>query len=386
MDDIELEDQTKRKISAEENRVKINKKLEILGIRGRSEEFILAPSFTRFLIEVDSDVKMSVFKSVANDIMAAVSSSKVSILAPIPNSPNVGIDVPNKKRVKVRLKELLSNQDQTRQENLLRVPLGKNINGETIEIDINKAPHLLIAGTTGSGKSVCLNTIIISILYNSRPDQVKLLIIDPKRVEMKAFSKIPHLLSPIITDPFIASEALKEVIKSMEERYSLFEKHNKKNIESFNNYAESKSLVKLPYYLIIIDELADLIMVAAKEVEDSIRRLTQLARAAGIHLIVATQRPSVDVITGVIKANIPSRIAFAVSSHVDSKTIIDSAGAEDLLGMGDMLLNFSGSTEVVRLQGAFVSDLEIEKVVEHVTEQADQSFIFKKINKNKEEN
>ena len=374
LENSEIDDMTKKREDAGINAVKINSKLEILGIRGKVKDFIIAPAFTRFLIEVESDVKMSLFNTINNDIMAAVSSSKINILAPIPNSPFVGIDIPNSKRSKVTLKELYQNIPFNQQSNLLTVPLGKDINGATVSVEINKTPHMLIAGTTGSGKSVCMNSIIMSLLLKTSPDDVRLMIVDPKRVEMSAFNDIPHLLCPIITEAKKAAVALNKLVLVMESRYQMFQETGNKNIESYNRFAVDNGKEKIPYYVVIIDELADLILVSSKEVEEAIRRITQLARAAGIHLIVATQRPSVDVITGVIKANIPTRIAFAVSSYIDSKTILDAVGAEDLLGLGDMLLSLSGSGGIQRVQGSYVSDDEIYKIVNHVKRQREPNF------------
>jgi S-DNA-T family DNA segregation ATPase FtsK/SpoIIIE len=374
LETAEADDMTKKREEAGINAVKLNTKLEILGIRGKVKDFIIAPAFTRFLIEVESDVKMSVFNSITNDIMVAVSSSKINILAPIPNSAFVGIDIPNTKRSKVTLKELFMNIPYNKQDELLTVPLGKDINGLTVSLEINKTPHMLIAGTTGSGKSVCMNSIIMSLLIRTSPDDVRLMIVDPKRVEMSAFNNIPHLICPIITEAKKAAVALNKLVTMMENRYEMFKNSGNKNIESYNRWAIDNNQEKIPYYIVVIDELADLILVSSKEVEESIRRITQLARAAGIHLIVATQRPSVDVITGVIKANIPTRIAFAVSSYIDSKTILDAVGAEDLLGLGDMLLSVSGSGGIQRVQGAYVSDQEIYNVVNHVKRQREPNF------------
>jgi DNA segregation ATPase FtsK/SpoIIIE-like protein len=374
LETAEADDMTKKREEAGINAVKLNTKLEILGIRGKVKDFIIAPAFTRFLIEVESDVKMSVFNSITNDIMVAVSSSKINILAPIPNSAFVGIDIPNSKRSKVTLKELFMNIPYNKQDELLTVPLGKDINGSTISLELNKAPHMLIAGTTGSGKSVCMNSIIMSLLIRTSPDDVRLMIVDPKRVEMSAFNNIPHLICPIITEAKKAAVALNKLVTMMESRYEMFKNSGNKNIESYNRWALDNNQEKIPFFIVVIDELADLILVSSKEVEESIRRITQLARAAGIHLIVATQRPSVDVITGVIKANIPTRIAFAVSSYIDSKTILDAVGAEDLLGLGDMLLSVSGSGGIQRVQGAYVSDQEIYNVVNHVKRQREPNF------------
>lgn len=284
----------------------------------------------------------------------------------------VGIEVPNSEVSVVTLREVLDSKANNHPEEKLLIGLGRDITGEAVLARLNKMPHLLVAGATGSGKSVCINGIIVSILMRAKPHEVKLMMIDPKMVELNVYNGVPHLLTPVVTDPKKASQALKKVVSEMERRYELFAHSGTRNIEGYNEYirhhneqSEAKQQ-ELPYIVVIVDELADLMMVASSDVEDAIMRLAQMARAAGIHLIIATQRPSVDVITGVIKANIPSRIAFAVSSQTDSRTILDSGGAEKLLGRGDMLFIPIGASKPIRVQGAFLSDDEVERVVEYV--------------------
>ena len=332
---------------------------------------------------------MSKVKSLSSEIALALAATDVRIQAPIPGKNTVGIELPNKVSVGVSFKEMIDVFDSPkyRSDNKLRVALGKDIMGEPEFMDINKMPHLLIAGSTGSGKSVCVNCIISSILMRAKPDEVKLIMVDPKKVELSMYNAIPHLLMPVITDPKKASAALQRVVAEMMDRYDKFEDSKTKNIEGYNEYLKKKNeklpeesrIPLLPYMVVIIDELADLMVVARKEVEDSIMRITQMARAAGIHLIVATQRPSADVITGVIKANIPSRIAFAVSSQIDSRTILDSSGAEKLLGKGDMLFDPMGSTTLTRIQGAFISETDVQKIVDACIKQQkatyDESFM-----------
>ena len=294
----------------------------------------------------------------------------VRIQAPIPGKNTIGIELPNKVNASVSFKEVLSNMPEVNEKTLLAVGLGKDIMGKVKWCEINATPHLLVAGSTGSGKSVCINCIIASILMRAKPDQVKLVLVDPKKVEFSMYDGVPHLLSPVVTDAKKASIALKNIVGEMERRYELLEHTKNKNIVGYNKFCETHpEYQKLPYIVVIIDELADLMLVAAKEVEDSIMRITQMARAAGIHLIVATQRPSTDIITGVVKANIPSRISFAVSSQIDSRTILDMGGAEKLLGKGDMLFLPMGESIPMRVQGAFVSEEEIEKLVNYTISQ-----------------
>lgn len=362
-------DHTANRHQAEINRTLLNNKFESLGMRAEVRDYLLAPAFTRFQIEVESDVKIGVFNQYKNDIMMALSAERINILTPIPGTSYVGIEVPNTRRSTVSFKEVFQSLPPQKKEDKLLTGIGKDITGNTVSFDISATPHLLVAGTTGSGKSVCINTIICSLLMRASPDEVRLLLVDPKRVEMNIYAKIPHLLCPVVTDAKQAAMALKRIVEVVDERYTLFNSANKKNIDLYNKFMRDSGQEPLPYYVVVIDELADLMLIASKDVEDSILRITQLARAAGIHLIVATQRPSVDIITGVIKANIPSRIAFAVSSLFDSRTILDTSGAEELLGKGDMLLSLTGAMITQRVQGAFISDDEIERIVEFVSKQ-----------------
>ena len=318
-----------------------------------------------------SDLKIT---GINKEIALALGAKDVRIQAPIPGKKTVGIELANKVVSPVSLREIL---EEKTNEPTLSVALGRTIMGESKSLDIAKTPHLLVAGSTGSGKSVCINSMIISLLMRTRPDEVKLVLVDPKKVELSMYNGIPHLLTPVVTDPKKANIVLQKMVTEMERRYELFEESKTKNIAGYNAYVDKKNeklseeeqIKRLPFIVIIIDELADLMLVAAKEVEDSIMRITQMARAAGMHLIVATQRPSTDVITGVVKANIPSRIAFAVSSNIDSRTILDMSGAEKLLGKGDMLLKPQGENIPVRVQGNFVSDEEIKDVVEYTIKQ-----------------
>ena len=309
------------------------------------------------------------------EIALALAAKDVRIQAPIPGKNTVGIEIPNRINTPVTLREVLAEVPDNSTYGKLLVGLGKDIMGKSIFCEINKTPHLLVAGATGSGKSVCINTIIASILMRNRPDEVKLLLIDPKKVELSLYNGVPHLLSPVVTDPRKASLALMKIVSEMESRYNLFTETRTKNIESYNEYIEkrnketSDNMEKMPYIVVIIDELADLMIVAAKEVEDSIMRITQMARASGIHLIVATQRPSTDVVTGIIKANIPSRISFAVSSNVDSRTILDMGGAEKLLGKGDMLFLPMGENTPVRVQGSFIHEEELKRLIDFTVKQ-----------------
>ena len=303
-----------------------------------------------------------------------LASSGVRIEAPIPNKNAVGIEVPNSEKAMVTLREILESNSFRNSKSKLTVALGRDIQGEATCADLSKMPHLLVAGTTGSGKSVCLNTMIVSLLYNAKPDEVKLIMIDPKKVEFTVYKSIPHLLVPVVADPRKAAGALSWAVAEMDKRYALFAEKGVRNLQGYNTYAVSNNLPKMPQIVIIIDELSDLMMAASNEVEDSICRIAQKARAAGMHLIVATQRPSVDVITGLIKSNIPSRIAFAVKSQIDSRTIIDTQGAEKLLGNGDMLYCPVGLSKPVRVQGSYVSDDEIERVIEFVTSQGEVKY------------
>ncbi|WP_411844097.1 DNA translocase FtsK [Salinicoccus sp. HZC-1] len=350
--------------------------LKNFGVNAKVSKIRIGPAVTQFEIQPDIGVKVSKIINLQNDIALSLAAKDIRIEAPIPGKSAVGIEVPNSVISMVTLREVLKRKDSG---NLLEVALGKDISGSPITAELNKMPHLLVAGATGSGKSVCINGIIISLLMKAKPHEVKLMMIDPKMVELNVYNGIPHLLSPVVTNPQKASDALNKIVSEMERRYDLFSHSGTRNMEAYNQYLERESddpekVQKLPYIVVIIDELADLMMVASKDVEASITRIAQMARAAGIHLIIATQRPSVDVITGIIKANIPSRIAFSVSSQTDSRTIIDSQGAEKLLGRGDMLFLPSGRSKPLRVQGAFLSDDEVTDVVEYITSQMKANY------------
>lgn len=330
----------------------------------------IGPTVTQYELEIKAGTKVSKLLSVQREIALALSAKEIRIQAPIPGKNTIGVEIPNKVNAPVSFKEVVSYLPEINEKTLLTVALGKDIMAKIKYAEINATPHLLIAGSTGSGKSVCMNCIIASILMRARPDQVKLVMVDPKKVELGMYNGIPHLLCPVVTDPKKASIALQNIVAEMERRYGILEKTHNKNIEMYNKFCEKNSdYQKLPYIVVIIDELADLMLVASKEVEDSILRITQMARAAGIHLIVATQRPSTDVITGVVKANIPSRISFAVSSSIDSRTILDMTGAEKLLGKGDMLFKPMGENTPIRIQGAYVSEEELQAIVDFVTKE-----------------
>lgn len=363
--------------SAEELRQRgetIVKTLKSFGVGTRIVDICQSPSVTRFELQPDPGVKISKITALADDIAMNLAAYGVRIEAPIPNKNAVGIEVPNAEKAMVTLREILESSSFQNSKSKLNVALGRDIQGEATCADLAKMPHLLVAGTTGSGKSVCLNTMIVSLLYNAKPDEVKLIMIDPKKVEFTVYRSIPHLLVPVVADPRKAAGALSWAVAEMDKRYALFADNGVRNLQGYNNYALAEGLPKMPQIVIIIDELSDLMMAASNEVEDSICRLAQKARAAGMHLIVATQRPSVDVITGLIKANIPSRIAFAVKSQIDSRTIIDTQGAEKLLGNGDMLYCPVGLSKPVRVQGSYVSDEEIERVIDFVTSQGEVKY------------
>ena len=367
-----------------DNIKRLEEVLRDFEVLAKVKEVHVGPSITQYELEVKSGTKMNKIKSLSSEIALALAATDVRIQAPIPGKNTVGVELPNKVAVGVSFREMAGfyTMPEYKSDNKLRVALGKDIMGEPEFMDINKMPHLLIAGSTGSGKSVCVNCIISSILMRAKPDEVKLIMVDPKKVELSMYNAIPHLVMPVITDPKKASAALQRVVAEMEDRYNKFEESKTKNIEGYNNYLKKKNeslpdeskIPLLPYMVVIIDELADLMVVARKEVEDSIMRITQMARAAGIHLIVATQRPSTDVITGVIKANIPSRIAFAVSSQIDSRTILDSGGAEKLLGKGDMLFDPMGATTLTRIQGAFISEEDVLKIVDYCISQQKATY------------
>lgn len=357
------------------NAAKLERTFQSFGVKARVTQVHLGPAVTKYEVHPDVGVKVSKIVSLSDDLALALAAKDIRIEAPIPGKSAIGIEVPNSEVAVVSLREVLESKQNDRPEAKLMIGLGRDITGEAVLAELNKMPHLLVAGATGSGKSVCINGIITSILMRAKPHEVKLMMIDPKMVELNVYNGIPHLLAPVVTDAKKASQALKKVVSEMERRYELFSHTGTRNIEGYNDYINRTNAEEdtkqpfLPYIVVIVDELADLMMVASSDVEDSITRLAQMARAAGIHLIIATQRPSVDVITGVIKANIPSRIAFAVSSMTDSRTILDMGGAEKLLGRGDMLFLPVGASKPVRVQGAFLSDAEVEEVVEFVISQ-----------------
>ena len=353
--------------------------LSEFGINGKVVEIHVGPAVTQYEVHIPAGTKLSRIVSLDKEIALAMAAKSIKIEAPIPGKNTVGIEVPNPVIAAVKIREVLGNIPSNQMNAKILVALGKDIMGRVQTADITKMPHLLVAGSTGSGKSVCINSFIASILMRYRPDEVKLLLVDPKKVELSNYNGVPHLLCPVVTNPKKASLALQRLVQEMEHRYDIFEEEGVKNIGSYNELIDKKnlageSLKHMTYIVIIIDELADLMMVASKEVEDSIMRITQMARAAGIHLIVATQRPSTDVITGVVKANIPSRISFAVSSQIDSRTILDCAGAEKLLGKGDMLYLPMGESAPIRIQGCFISDDEIRRLIEYVCNEQKASY------------
>ena len=372
-------DQSKEKKIVRENIKILEETFASFGIKVTVERAEIGPSVTKYEVKPAVGVRVNRISNLADDLALALAAKDVRIEAPIPGKSLVGIEVPNSEIATVSFRELWE-QSQTKPENLLEIPLGKAVNGTARSFDLAKMPHLLIAGSTGSGKSVAVNGIIASILMKARPDQVKFMMVDPKMVELSVYNDIPHLLIPVVTNPRKASKALQKVVDEMENRYELFAKVGVRNIagfnakvEEFNAQSEYKQ-VPLPLIVVIVDELADLMMVASKEVEDAIIRLGQKARAAGIHMILATQRPSVDVISGLIKANVPSRVAFAVSSGTDSRTILDENGAEKLLGRGDMLFKPIDENHPVRLQGSFISDDDVERIVNFIKAQADADY------------
>ena len=362
-------------VKAKEDIVNLEKVLQDFDITGKVVQVNIGPTVTQFELEIKAGTKVSKLLSIQREIALSLAAKDVRIEAPIPGKNTIGIELPNKINSSVSFKEVLNKMPDVDDKNLLAVGLGKDIMGKVKWMEINTTPHLLVAGATGSGKSVCMNCIITSILMRTKPDEVKLVMVDPKKVELSMYNGVPHLMCPVVTDPKKASVVLKNIVAEMEKRYDILERTKNKNIVGYNKFCEENpEYEKMPYIVVIIDELADLMLVAAKEVEDSIMRITQMARAAGIHLIVATQRPSTDVITGVVKANIPSRISFAVSSQIDSRTILDSTGAEKLLGKGDMLFLPMGESHPIRIQGAYVSEEEIIKVVNYVCEQQKATY------------
>ena len=349
---------------------KLEEVFKVFEISGKIVQVNIGPTVTQYEMELKAGTKVNKLLSIQREIALALAAKDVRIQAPIPGKSTIGIELPNKVNAAVSFKEVFSSMPSVNEKNLLAVGLGKDIMGKVRWVEINDTPHMLVAGSTGSGKSVCINCIIASILMRSRPEEVKLVLVDPKKVEFSMYNGVPHLLCPVVTNPKKASVALQNIVSEMERRYELFEHTKCKKISQYNEFCERNSeYKKLPYIVVIIDELADLMLVAAKEVEDSIMRITQMARAAGIHLIVATQRPSTDIITGVVKANIPTRISFAVSSSIDSRTILDMVGAEKLLGKGDMLFLPMGENQPTRIQGAFVSEEELQKIVDFTISQ-----------------
>ena len=352
--------------SLTETASKLQKTLYSFGVSAKVENVTVGPAITRYELKPAEGVRVSKIANLADDIALNLAAETIRIEAPIPGKQAVGIEVPNKQKEMVGLREVIESDEFKGNSSKLSIALGKDVAGSSVIADIAKMPHVLIAGSTGSGKSVCINTIITSIVYNSKPSEVKLVMVDPKVVELSVYNGIPHLLIPVVTDPKKAAGALAWAVQEMDNRYNLFAEKGVRDLKGYNKIVENEGMGKLPQIVIIIDELADLMMVAAKDVEDSICRLAQKARAAGMHLVIATQRPSVDVITGLIKANVPSRIAFAVSSQVDSRTILDQVGAEKLLGKGDMLFFPAGAAKPTRVQGAFVSDEEVEQIVDFI--------------------
>ena len=372
------------KTSGKENQEAIKANVPILtqvlqdfGIEGRVVAAHVGPAVTQYELEIKAGTKVNKILSLNREIALALAAKDVRIQAPIPGKNTIGIELPNKSISMVNVREVLTSVPQSLKDSKLLSVLGRDIMGEPRWMEINKTPHLLVAGSTGSGKSVCVNSILASILMRAKPDEVKLVLVDPKKVELSIYNGVPHLMVPVVTDPKKANIVLKKIVSEMERRYDVFEESKTKNITSYNSYidkqneklSEQDKMKHMPYIVVIIDELADLMLVAAKEVEDSIMRITQMARAAGIHLIVATQRPSTDVITGVVKANIPSRISFAVSSGIDSRTILDMVGAEKLLGKDDMLYLPQGENVPIRIQGTFISEDETKAIVEYVCNQ-----------------
>lgn len=371
------------------NNVKILEQvLRDFSIEGKVVAINPGPTVTQYEMEIKSGTRLNRVSAIHSEIALALAAKDVRIQTPIPGKSTIGIEIPNRVTSMVTVREILELIPSNMKDSKLLVTLGRNIMGRPVFCEINKTPHLLVAGSTGSGKSVCINSIIISILMRTKPEEVKLVLVDPKKVELSMYNGVPHLLIPVVTDPKRANIALKKIVVEMEKRYDMFSESGTKNIAGYNAYVDNENKIRtsdnqlrhLPFIVVIIDELADLMLVAAKEVEDSIMRITQMARAAGIHLIVATQRPSTDVITGVVKANIPSRISFAVSSSIDSRTILDMVGAERLLGKGDMLFLPQGENTPIRVQGTFLSDEEIKSVVDYTISQQkaryDESFVM----------
>ncbi|CAI2618314.1 DNA translocase SpoIIIE [Apilactobacillus kunkeei] len=374
LSDVARSDQKDEFKNIDRNTTVLKKTLNSFGVDAEIKNVNLGPSVTEYELHPAIGVKVSKIVNLADDLALALAAKDIRIEAPIPGKSLIGIEVPNKKVAMVSFKDVVKTSQQSKH-GLLTVPLGRNVSGDVITTDLTKLPHLLIAGSTGSGKSVAINGIITSILMNAKPSEVKMMLIDPKKVELGIYNGIPHLLSPVVSEPKKAARALNKVVAEMEHRYDLFAKHNQRKISTFNEYVkgmteeERGDLKPLPYIVVVVDELADLMMTVSNDVEGAIIRLAQMGRAAGIHMILATQRPSVDVITGLIKSNVPSRIAFAVSSGIDSRTILDTNGAEKLLGRGDMLYLPIDKNKPSRVQGAFISDQDVENVVDYIKEQ-----------------
>ncbi|MDE6357654.1 MAG: DNA translocase FtsK, partial [Eubacteriales bacterium] len=368
-------------IELRENSNTLVKTLKSFNVNAQVINISKGPSVTRYELSIEDGIKVSKILGLSDNLALSLAASSIRVEAPIPGKSAVGIEIPNKEVTNVYLSEVICSEKFQKFPSKVSFGIGKDITGNVIVTDIAKMPHMLIAGSTGSGKSVCINTLITSILYKASPEEVRLMMIDPKVVELSVYNGIPHLLTPVVTEPEKASGVLNWAVSEMMERYNLFAQTGTRNLIGYNELKEENGEEKLPQIVIIIDELADLMMVAAKEVEASICRLAQLARAAGIHLIIATQRPSVDVITGLIKANVPSRIAFAVSSGTDSRTVIDSVGAEKLLGKGDMLFKSVDMNKPLRIQGAFISDKEVESIVKFIKENSQTNYDESIINK-----
>ncbi len=380
----------KERTTANQNAMRLTNVLKQFGVNATIENAFIGPTITKYELKLDIGTRVNKILQLQDDIKLALATADIRIEAPIPGKPYVGIEVPNQSASMVAFKDVFKtlSDEKKLENNKLVVALGKDVSGKPVYTELDKMPHLLIAGATGSGKSVCVNTIITSILMRAKPDEVKLILVDPKKVELSVYNGVPHLLSPVVTDPKKAAAVLHQVVAEMERRYDVFASVNARNIKGYNEFAKEYNLDKdesdqkeiLSYHVVILDEVADLMMVASKDVEDCIMRISQMARAAGIHLIVATQRPSTDIITGVIKANIPSRIAFAVSSSIDSRTILDTSGAEKLLGKGDMLFSPMGASSPIRVQGAFVSDDEVASIVHYVSTQQEAVYEDKYVN------
>lgn len=382
----EAVDQSDEYTIIQQNVQKLEETFESFGVKAKVTKANLGPAVTKYEIQPATGVKVSKIVGLTDDIALALAAKDIRMEAPIPGKAVIGIEVPNSEVSMVSFRDVIEGQVNNK-DKLLEVPLGRDIAGNVAMADLSKMPHLLVAGATGSGKSVAINGMITSLLLKAKPNEVKLMMIDPKMVELNMYNGIPHLLTPVVTNPKKAAQALHKVVQEMERRYELFAASGTRNMEGYNTFIKKKNqetdegLLPLPYIVVIVDELADLMMVASNEVEDAVIRLAQMARAAGIHMILATQRPSVDVITGLIKANVPSRIAFAVSSGTDSRTILDSNGAEKLLGRGDMLFQPMGANKANRVQGAFISDEEVEAVVSFVKEQQEANYVEEMIPK-----